>query len=81
MKVSMTVTIHLRDHSDPDHPAPLPSDLSHAAIRDTALRLLGIYEQGLLVLTTLHRVPGDVDSAVIEDVGGGVFVSAFSVTP
>ena len=81
MKVSMTVTIHLRDHSDPDHPAPLPSDLSHAAIRDTALRLLGIYEQGQIVLTTLYRVPGDVDSAVIEDVGGSVFVLAFGVTP
>ena len=81
MKASCTVTINLRDYSDPDRPTPLPIDLSTAAIRDTVMRLLGIYEQGLLVLTTLHRVPGDVDSAVIEDVGGSVFVSAFGVTP
>ena len=80
MKASCTVTINLRDYADADRPTPLPSDLSHAAIRDTVMRLLGVYEQGQIVLTTLYRVPGDVDSAVIEDVGGSVFVSAFSVT-
>ena len=80
MKVSCTVTINLRDHSDPDHPKPLPDDLSAEAIRDTVTRLLGIHDQGQLVLTTLYRVPRDEDSGYIEDVGGGLFVSAFSVS-
>ena len=31
MKVSCTVTINLRDYTDPDRPTPLPSDLSTAA--------------------------------------------------
>ena len=81
MKASITVTINLRDYADPDHPKPLPDDLSAEAIRDTVTRLLGIHDQGQLVLTTLYRDPGDRDSAVIEDVGGSVFVSAFGVTP
>ena len=81
MKASCTVTINLRDYTDPDRPTPLPIDLSTAAIRDTVMRLVGIHEQGQIVLTTLYRVPVDRDSGHIEDVGGSVFVSAFSVTP
>lgn len=80
MKASITVTIHLRDHSDYDHPAPLPRGLTDAAIRDCMTRLVGIQEQGQLVLTTLYRVPGDVDSDSIQEVGGGMFVTGFSVT-
>lgn len=68
--LEVTMRVRLRDYSDPENSRPLPSDITLAAMFDTARRL-AVHQEGGLVTTTMFRVPGDPDSDCVEDVGGG----------
>lgn len=67
--VEVTMRIRLREYHG-DESRPLPDDLTTTAVLDTARRL-AVHAEGALVVTTLFREPGDVDSDCVEDVGGG----------